>query len=144
MDQLEAEWLILADSAEVVNNKLYLIGGGWDTVALQGPFPNQHPCAVAASFRVPWNETNQQHNIEIEIAEQDGKQLVSIAGQIEVGRPPGIPLGFTQRVQLAVKLGLEFQSPGTHTIIARIEGQESKRIQFYVASPSPVPAPSSP
>ena len=27
---MEIEWLILADSAQIVGNKLYLLGGGWD------------------------------------------------------------------------------------------------------------------
>ena len=31
---MEVEWLILADSAQVIGNKLYLLGGGWDQLAV--------------------------------------------------------------------------------------------------------------
>jgi len=134
---LETDWIILADAAEVVNNKLYLIGGGWEALTIDSGFPVQHPCAVAVSFKVPWNETNQQHNIEIEIADQDGKPLVAINGQVEVGRPPGIPLGQAQTVRMAVALALHLEHPGTYVIVSRIEGQESRRIQFYVV-PGPL------
>jgi hypothetical protein len=131
---VEVEWIILADSAEVVNNKLYLIGGGWDSLTVNSQPPILHSCAVAVAFSVPWNETNQQHNIEIAIDDQDGTQLVKVEGQVEVGRPPGTPLGKAQRVQMAIKMALPLQKFGTHVIIARIEGQEARRVDFNVVA----------
>lgn len=129
---MEVEWIILADSAEVVNNKLYLIGGGWDSLTLNSSLPKLHPCAIAVSFKVPWNETNQQHNIEIVVADQDGAQLASLEGQIEVGRPPGIPLGQAQRVQMSMQVMLPLSQLGTHVIIVRIEGQDARTVNFNV------------
>lgn len=129
---MEVEWIILADAAEVVNNKLYIIGGGWENLTVNSPLPHLHPCAIAAAFRVPWNETNQQHSIEIAIDNQDGKELLKVEGQIEVGRPPGIPLGSAQRVQMAIKLGLPIEQFGTYVIIARIEGEEKRRVEFNI------------
>lgn len=134
---MEVEWIILADGAEVVNNKLYLLGGGWDALTVNSPLPVVHPCAVAIAFKVPWNETNQQHNVEIEIADQDANELLTLAAQIEVGRPPGIPLGQAQRVQMALSLALPLRQTGTHVIVARIEGQEARRVQFGVV-PGPM------
>lgn len=133
---MDVEWVILADAAEVVNNKLYLIGGGWETLTINSGLPVLHPCAVAVAFSVPWNETNQQHNVEIEIDDQDGKQLLAIDGQIEVGRPPGIPLGDAQRVQMAIKLALPLEQSGRFVIIVRVEGQEMKRTTFSVVTNS--------
>jgi hypothetical protein len=131
---VEVEWIILADAAEVVNNKLYLIGGGWETLTINSQLPPSYPCAVAIAFSVPWNETNQQHNIEIEIQDQDGGELVKVEGQVEVDRPPGIPLGNAQRVQMAIKVGLPLRRLGTYAIIARIEGQELRRVTFNVVA----------
>jgi hypothetical protein len=126
----------LADAAEVVNNKLYLIGGGWETLTVSAALPILHPCAVAVAFRVPWNETNQQHTIEIAIDDQDGTELAQVQGLIEVGRPAGIPLGKAQRVQMAIKLALPLQRLGTYVVTARIEGQEARRTEFYVVAGS--------
>jgi len=36
---MEVEWLILADAAQVVGNKLYLMGGGWDKLTINNVFP---------------------------------------------------------------------------------------------------------
>ncbi len=131
---MEVEWIILADAAEAVNNKLYLIGGGWETLTINAALPIAHPCAVAVAFSVPWNKTNQQHNIEIAIEDQNGAELVRVEGQVEVGRPPGIPLGTAQRVQMAIKMILPLQRLGPHVIIARIEGQEARRNPFNVVA----------
>jgi hypothetical protein len=120
-----------------VGNKLYLMGGGWDALTVNSQFPVKHRCAVAASFKVPWNETNQRHNVEIEIATQDGDTLAKAGGQFEVGRPAGIPAGQNQRWQLALNLDMGFEQPGTFVIIARAEGQEMARSHFNVV-PGPM------
>lgn len=136
---MEVEWLILADSAQVVANKLYLLGGGWDKLTVNKGFPFDQRCAIALSVKVPWNETNQRHTFEIEVLSEDQhteepKSIARVQGQFEVGRPPGIPVGQDQRIQLALDMGLKIDCPGTKSIIARIDGTESKRINFNVVS----------
>ena len=137
---MKVEWLILADAAQVVGNKLYVLGGGWDVLTHNGAFPHTHRFAVAVSFRVPWNETNQRNNFEIEIATEDSKTLANVNGQFEVGRPVGIRAGQEQRVQLAPDFTLQLDGPGTYVVIARLEGQEEARIQFNVVAGPGSPA----
>ncbi len=133
------EWLILADAAQVVGNKLYLLGGGWDTLTVASPFPAQQRLAIAVSFAVPWNQTNVDHNFDVEIAAEDGERIAAVGGQFNVGRPPGIPLGAEQRTQLAVDFALTFKGVGRHVIIARLEGQEQERVRFNVVTPPTPP-----
>ena len=134
---MEIEWLILADSAQVVGNKLYLLGGGWDVLTSRKGFPYDQHCGIAVAVKIPWNETNQRHSFEIEVISEDRsteepKSVAKLGGEFEVGRPPGIPLGQSQRIQIAVDIGLKIESPGIKTVIARIDGTESKRINFNV------------
>jgi hypothetical protein len=136
---MEVEWLILADAAQVVGAKLYLLGGGWDRLTVNRPFPFDQRLALALSISVPWNETNQKHSFEVEIVSEDNtteeqKSLVKVGGQFEVGRPPGIRAGQVQRFQLAVDMNLKIETAGIKTVIARIEGQEMRRIEFTVLS----------
>ena len=49
--------LLLADFAEVVNGKLYLMGGGFTAVQL-AQFGQSHRFFVAAALRIPWTHTN--------------------------------------------------------------------------------------
>ena len=136
---MEVEWLILADSAQVVGNKLYLLGGGWDVIAERKGFPFDQRCGIAIAVNIPWNETNQKHSFEIEVISEDQnteepKSIAKLGGGFEVGRPPGIPLGQSQRIQIAIDIGLKIEAPGIKTVIARIDGTESKRINFNVLS----------
>ena len=134
---MKLEWLILGDFVQLMGGKLYLMGGGWDVLTVNTEFPLQQFCGVAASFVIPWNETNQRHNVEIDISTGDGRSLAKIAGEIEVGRPPGMPRGQDQRAQLAGNLPLTIETPGTYTITARVEGQDEGRIYFKVV-PGPL------
>jgi hypothetical protein len=136
---MDVEWLILADAAQVVGAKLYLMGGGWDMLTVNRAFPVDQRCALALSILVPWNETNQKHSFEVEIISEDKateepKSLIKVGGQFEVGRPPGIRPGQEQRFQLAVDMNLRIETAGTKTVIARIEGQVMRRLEFTVLS----------
>ena len=126
------EWLVLADSAQVVGNKLFLMGGGWDVLTINTGFPAQHRMALAVAFRVPWNETNQKHNSEIELRTEDGQTLLKIEGQFEVGRPAGIKGGQDQRMQFAADLSVPITAPGTYVVAVRLEGQELYKTYFNV------------
>jgi hypothetical protein len=129
---VQVEWLILADHAEIVGGKLYLMGGGWDRLTVNTDFPLTKPIGLAAAFRVPWNETNQPQNVEIEIQTEDGGSVGKMGAQFEVGRPPGMKAGQSQRFQLAANLPLTLAGPGSYVIVARVEGQEAGRVPFNV------------
>jgi hypothetical protein len=126
------EWLILADYTEIVGGKLYLMGGGWDRLTVNSAFPLTKPVGLAAAFRVPWNETNQPQNVEIEIQTDDGESVGKVGAQFEVGRPPGMKPGQDQRFQLAANVPLTLRGPGGYVIVARVEGQEAGRVPFSV------------
>ena len=66
---MDVEWLIIADAAQVVGGKLYLMGGGYDRVTLPKEPPATHNMAVAVAFRVSWHETNVKHDFELEVLE---------------------------------------------------------------------------
>ena len=137
---MNIEWLILADGAQVVGNKLYLMGGGWDRLQINGGFPKQHATGIALAIKVPWNETNEKHSFEIEFVSDDGATIQKLSGNFEVGRPAGIPAGQDQRAQFAVNAIIQFQGPGTFVVLARIDGEERSRVSFNVVAGSPVPA----
>ena len=130
---MELEWLILADAAQVVGNKLYLLGGGWDKLVVNSGFPVDQQVGLAISVKVPWNNTNESHRFEIEIATDDGETVGKTEGRFEVGRPVGILPGQDQRVQLAASSTLRLKGEGTYAIIARIDGEERRRVHFNVA-----------
>lgn len=132
------DFLILGDRVEVLNNKLYLLGGGWDQVSI----PNlQMPIllGMAVAFRVPWHATNRQHNWSLSIQTQDAQVLMQVNGSFTSGRPPGLAVGSDQRAMIGIPLiPLRVPQAGTHVIVAAINGEEKHRISFQV---NLIPAP---
>lgn len=88
--------LLLSDYAEAVNGKLYVMGGGWNVLFAPG---QPVTMSVAAVLAVPWDRTNQSHDLMLELITDDGAaveiegQPVQVSGEFEVGRPPGIKPG---------------------------------------------------
>lgn len=101
--------MLLADAAQAVENKLYVIGGGWSV--LNGSAPT----AVALVLKVPWEQTNETHNLKLELLDSDGHlvqiptpvgdQAITLESAFEVGRPAGIAKGSTIDLALAFTIG---------------------------------------
>jgi Family of unknown function (DUF6941) len=88
--------LLLSDYAEAVNGKLYVMGGGWNILFAPGQPVSM---SVAAVVAVPWDRTNQSHELRLQLLTDDGGavemegQPVEVTGEFELGRPPGIKPG---------------------------------------------------
>ncbi|MGH8940195.1 MAG: Nif3-like dinuclear metal center hexameric protein, partial [Actinomycetes bacterium] len=87
--------MLLADAAQEVNGKLYVLGGGWSVTG-----PDLPPMSLAIKLDVPWSAANQPHRFELVLVDTDGRpvtvdggQGVRVEGTFEVGRPPGTPAG---------------------------------------------------
>ena len=130
------DYMVLADAAAAENGKHYIHGGGWDTI-WAGSFPVAHPMmAIAARFRVPWNDTNQAHKIAIDVLNDDGQSILTNPpqSQITVGRPPTIPVGNDQVLPFAFNLAnLSFERAGDYVAVIRVDDADQARSPFRVA-----------
>jgi hypothetical protein len=132
--------ILLADSAEIREGLLFLLGGGWSEV---GPAPQ--PFAIAGLIEVDWKETNTRHAIEFVIDNEDGAPLVvptpagdqpvRISSQFEVGRPPGSARGSSFNVPVAVPIVPLPWTPGRRYVVRLlVGGAEVDRLTFSVRS----------
>ena len=129
---MEVEFLILADAVQAVNGKLYMLGGGWTT--LHAPtIPTTYPLGIALGFRVPWQETNQVHRLEIKMMDADGASVIPpIQAELEMGRPPGLRPGAEQSAVIAVNAAIKFADVGRYEVQAAVEGQTVRVVPFDV------------
>lgn len=133
---MEIEWLILADAAEIVNGKLYMMGGGWNRITANSGLPLTKSFGIAISVTVPWSHTNERHQMEIEFQDADGNVLGKIGGAFEVGRAPGILKGTTQRAQLALSITIGGLKAGPYRAAGRLLGYpDSERLFPFVVVP---------
>ena len=135
-DSMAIEWLILADAAEVVGGKLYLMGGGFDRINVGSPLPNRRHMALAVSVSVPWASTNERHHMTIDFIDDDGQQQAKVEGEFEVGRPPGAKAGQPQRIQMVLQAEVELKKFGVNTIVGSVNGIESRRVSYSVVPTS--------
>jgi len=102
--------MMLADAAQAVQGKLYILGGGWSTA---GPDPT--PMAIAIKVEVPWDEANRPHRLKLALVDGDGQPVIvptatgdrplELGAEFEVGRPPGLRPGTPLDLPLAMNLG---------------------------------------
>ena len=134
---------LLADSAEVREGLLFLLGGGWTEV---GPAPQFF--AIAGLIEVEWDEANAKHAIEFTFEDEDGapllvptpsgEQPVKIRSEFEVGRPAGVPRGTSFIVPIAVNVVPLPWIPGRRYVVKCIlDGGEADRLKFSVRQAQP-------
>lgn len=135
--------ILLADSAQGdQSGKVHALGLGWSWTITPTP-----PAAVIVLMKVPWTETNKKHPMRLQLLDQDGQQVtiqgpdgnsqpVEIAGEFEVGRPPGVPPGSAIDNSLAVNVGAGMPLTVGQTYVWRLEidgeHQESWQRSFFV------------
>jgi hypothetical protein len=108
--------MMLCDSAQCADGKLYILGGGWSVVG-----PDPIPSAVALKIDVDWTEAG-PHRWELFLVDEDGQpvlietpngtQPMEIGADFTVERPPGVPEGSPIDVAAAVNFGPLPLEPG--------------------------------
>ncbi|HMM41177.1 MAG TPA: hypothetical protein PKA95_04695 [Thermomicrobiales bacterium] len=136
--RMQLDWVMLSDAAQIVNGKLYVLGGGWDTLVVSGPFPVSRPCGLAIAFRMPSTGAMQRKTARIQVVDQEGASTIATADvQFQAGRPPGVDDELPQRVQLAAGLNLSFPKTGVYVVMVSVDGDEIGRTRFRVVHPQP-------
>jgi uncharacterized protein DUF6941 len=130
---LESDFLILADSAQVQGEKLFILGGGWSQIWAK-QFPAQHQMAVAAGILIPWMETNAKHQFKVQVRDEEGHSFGEVSGEFEQGRPPGLLAGSTQRMMLAINFGIRIEKACEAVAELSLDGAVAKTVPFRIVA----------
>lgn len=109
--------LLLADHAQAINGKLYILGGGWSIINAKNV-----DMAIAIKIEVPWIEANTPHNLKLVLVTEDEQPVMindrpcEIKTDFEVGRPPGLRAGIPLDFALAVNIKSLNLSPGSRYV----------------------------
>ncbi len=132
--------MILADAVEVLNGKLYLMGGGWDAIfvpALQSPVT----LSIACGVNVTYNETDDEHSLSVAVRDLDGIAVGQpITLSFRTGRSPMLARGASTHVPIAIKAAYPFSRYDEYVIAAAVDDRHESRLSFFVRTPpgSPV------
>lgn len=129
---MHLDFLLLADRAEAVNGKLYMVGGGFDRVGVTS-LPASANFDVAIGAMVDYNETNEPHTFELRLENVDNDVVLGpIGGQVEVGRPPGMKPAQSQRVMIVIRGPFPIPAPGEYAWVAVLDGHRQAPTRFWL------------
>lgn len=141
--------MMLCDSAQVAEGKLYILGGGW---SLTGPDPS--PSAVAMKLEIDWNEADRPHHWELFLEDADGHPVmvpgpegatpIEVRGDLQVGRPEGLAPGSPIDLPLAVAVSPLPLAPGTRYNWRLVMDGEHRPDWMLSFATRPIPAPPAP
>jgi hypothetical protein len=127
--------MLLCDAAEVVNGKLYILGGAWTHVLT----PNQPiNMALAIVVHIPWDQANKRHTLEVSLLTEDGPPVLSddkpvkVQGVVEVGRPAGAKPGSELNAAAALRFDGIALAPGGYVWELSLNGEPGSRTPFWV------------
>ena len=135
---MEIDFAFLADAAEVVNGKFYVMGGGFDTLyANEAPFVYHRPFSYVVRLLFNPAELDRKHHVEIHINDEDGKKIASIEGDLEIKRGPHLPKGWRQGFLSVWNIAnLRFEKFGDYVFDVVVNGSSLNRaLPFRVTKP---------
>ena len=146
----------LCSHAEAQNNRLYVLGAGIDGAIIpagrSGPFSIS--LGVGIIVEVPWEATDAEHTVEVEVEDADGHAVEIQRGTGEAGpfraqfhfnagRPGHLAAGDSQSVAFAVNIpALPLETLGSYAFAIGIDGTVLRRLPYRLigqASPSNPP-----
>jgi hypothetical protein len=138
---IQIKVMMLADAAQAVGGKLYILGGGFDRINMP-TVPFGHKFDLAMLIEVPWVATNQPYQVVVELEDADGQPMGYRAeATMETGRPPGIRQGTSLTIPLAIPVVAEFATAGRYFLRASINGRPANYAAIEaVALPSAMAA----
>jgi hypothetical protein len=140
--------LMLADSAQAVQGKLYVLGAGW---TITGPDPT--PSAIAMVVEVPWNDANRLFRFQLSLLTGDGQPVIvptpagdrplTLEGTFEAARPLGLRPGSSLTVPLAINMGpLPLEPDSMYVWSLAIDGETKEEWQLpFTTRPATPPRP---
>jgi len=130
------DFALLADAVQAVQGKLFVLGGGWDTLYVTA-FPARHPSlAIGVRIRVPWSATGTSTRISVELQDADGGNLLP-GGQVVHTANMNRRTGEMDRADIGLVRSftfnnLQFEQAGDYSFVISIDDEVSNRLRFSV------------
>lgn len=136
---------LLADAVQAVRGKLFVLGGGWDTLWVQR-FPARHPSlAIGLRLRVPVSWASDTLKLSVELQDADGHAMLPRPLSHDIRLPPA-----TQHNPNATDFGLirsftfnnlMFEQEGSYSFVISVDDEPVSRLRFTVRARAQGPKP---
>lgn len=131
---MEVDFAFLAEAAEASGGKLNVLGGAMDTI-WSAQVPISYP-KLSFAMRLIFSaaEIGRKHKIEINIIDEDGKNLATVGGDLEAVRNPNLPQGWKQGIMAVMNfVNLNFTKFGDYSFEVVVNNSSLKSVPLRVA-----------
>jgi hypothetical protein len=125
---------LLADAVQAVRGKLFVLGGGWDTLWVRA-FPARHPSmAIGLRLRVPSSWGADMLKLSVELQDADGAPLLSqpLSHQVKLpiqAQPAATDFGVIRSFTFN---NLLFAREGSYSFVISVDDEPVSRLRFTV------------
>ncbi len=126
---------LLADAVQAVRGKLYVLGGGWDTLWVRS-FPARHPSlAIGLRIRVPSSWGEDVLKVAVELQDADGAPMLPqpLAHTVRLPTSSGGSTDFGL-IRSFTFNNLLFQGEGSYSFVISVDDEPLSRLRFAVRS----------
>jgi len=129
---------MLADAAQVQGGKLFVLGGGFDTISARSLPVVHRALSVALVAEVGPDERHRDLEITIVLIDEDGNEMgVEAKGKLRVGAPPNLPPGSSSIVPIVSPFyNIRFPEAKGYAFVVTFEEEELARVRFRVVQVS--------
>jgi hypothetical protein len=127
---------MLADAAQVQSGKLFILGGGFDTITVRSLPAVHRSISLAMVAEVEPDERQRDLELLIRLIDEDGTALgVEAKGRLRVGAPPNLPPGSPSIVPIVSPFhNITFPEAKGYTFVVSLNDNELARIGFRVVA----------
>jgi len=129
---------MLADAAQVQGGKLFVLGGGFDTISARSLPVVHRALSVALVAEVSPDERHRDLEITITLIDEDGNEMgVEAKGKLRVGAPHNLPPGSSSIVPIVSPFfNIRFPEAKGYAFVVTFEEEELARVRFRVVQVS--------
>jgi len=132
---MKVDFAFLADGAEAIGGKLYVLGGAFDTIWAK-KFPAVHP-KISFVMRMIFEpaELDRKHNLEILLMDEDGKNIAKAGGPLEIKKSEKTYKGWPHPFLAVMNfINLSFPKTGDYSFNIVCNNNAIKSVPLRVAS----------
>jgi hypothetical protein len=125
---------MLADGAQVQSGKLFVLGGGFDTISVRKLPATHRSLSLAMVAEVGPDERQQDLELIVQLVDEDGAEVgVTAKGKLRVGAPPNLPPGSPSVVPIVSPFhNVTFPEAKGYAFVISMNGTELTRVKFRV------------
>ncbi len=125
---------MLADAAQVQSGKLFVLGGGFDTISVRSLPATHRSLSLAMVAEVGPDERQRDLELHISLIDEDGTPIgVEAKGMLRVGAPPNLPPGSPSIVPIVSPFhNIIFTEEKGYAFVISLDDAELARVAFRV------------